>query len=792
MTLPSPRAVGFAVAGGVPTDASDWATVDLNAFVEQRSRGIVVATEPVESNGTSIELARLAGQLIVSELQAMNDLPPDEAIGRALAAANGMLYDESQSSPTGGYDRKVLIGATAILFDGHRCTIGHVPPGQILLIEDNLAYTVPDLDSWLSDHAVPPDRPNPPEPLGYTSWTAPILAQTELSDGDVVMLCSSSLAEALALDLHETSMRVQDLAGYHGRSPDRTLDMFRGLLISERIEDGAAIVIGFPPRPGSFGVVTLSDVSWRLRERRRRVSAQTRSLLPGRIRSMVETSPRASSSPSRTFGANGHASDDEDGVEELDVRQDDDASVNAKAPSRWRRVSRRLRHGDASQTWNQPTQTQQYGLPRTHGVQMHRSVSTDRGESSWRNDLPRFPFSGAILGVLLVAILALGGFGIWSLVSEDAIDSDDQSELLAQVDQHILAAENAASSEDTRQALEAAQSSLDAAESEGATEEELAPRQAAITEAQDEIDNVIRLANLTRVGTLPEDLTGGGTRAQVTPSGLFLVNGGLYQIRTDQRQIIPILEQGEVTRDVEVGDLYGIAFDSTGLYVTDGSYVFALQSDGTWTPVKLGEINDLGAWDPGPVGAFDGNVYILESKYRNIYRFDTTSEGEAEPYDWVLSPVRPDLVNAVDMAIDASIHVLLDNGSEPAEVLTYLKGDLEDRQEVPRASGATPKSILIGAGTRLLYVALQDGEEGWIVVFDTESGESWELRLPAGFSADEANVSEPFAGLQDVAIDENSGTLYIVNDDAVWTAQYQLPVDPAGTPTPEPVEGETN
>lgn len=790
MTLPPPRAVGFSVAGGVPTDAGDWATVDLGAFVDQRSRGIIVATEPVEFDGNAFELARLTRDLIVSELRAMHDLPPQEAIGRAFAAANGMMHDESLMNPTRGYDRKVLVGATAILFDGHLCSIGHVPPGQVLLIEDSLTYTVPDLDSWLPDYAVQSDSAVTPEPLGYGSWTAPTLVQTELDDGDVVILCTASLAESLALEIRESAVRLQDFKIHHGRSPDRTLDVFRDVLISGSLADGAAMVVAFPPRPGSFGVVSLADVGWRVKDRRRRISAQTRSLLPGRVRSLAKVArPGASGStgtvipipsqPSRLAESMGFAEQNDGDHPSVST-----ASFDGSPPSRWGALTERFRRERTTETWNQPSQTQQYGLPRTHGVQMHRSVSTDRGGSSWRYDLPRFPFSGVIFTALLGVVIALVAFGLWNVLNDQTDEPTDQSQALAQVDQYIVAGENATSDGERRQALELAQASLDEAESGAASAAEIAPRQAAITESLDQLDNVIRLTNLTRVGTLPQTLSGGGTQAQVTPSGLFLVNGGLYQIRTDQQQIVPILEQGERAGEVEVGDLFGIALDSTGLYVTDGAYVYALQPDGKWVPVELGEINELGAWNRGPVGAFGGNIYILESEYRNIYRFDATAEGKAEPYDWVLSTVRPDLVNAVDMAIDASIYVLLDNGSSQAEVLTYLKGDLDERQDIPGISGAEPRSILIGPGTRLLYVAVQQGEDGWVVVFDSASEAFWQLRLPADFSVDEANVSEPFAGLQDVAIDENTGTLYIVNDDAVWTAQYQLPVSTDGTPTP--------
>ena len=784
MTLSAPLAVGFAVAGGTPIETTDWIDVELDDFMAHRSRGIIVASEAVESDGRALEMARLTRDLIAAELRAMSDLPPDEAIGRAFAAANGMLYDEGQPGSSGGYDRKVLVGATAVLIDGHRCTIGHVPPGQITLIEDGLAYAVPDLRTWLPDFAMEGGQTAPPEPLGYTSWTAPILADTELSDGDAVMICTSSLAEVWAVELAETGLRVADMSSYHGRSPDRALDMFRGLLISQGIEDGAAAVVAFPPRPDSFGVVTLADVGWRLRERRRRMRAQTRRLLPSRVRALMSGSSHQPSSA--TSGSSAADLGNHDDADDVDITPSTPRVDDRSGRSRWTgAVSRLRRRRNGSATWKAPGQSREYGVPRTHGVQLHRSVSTERGESSWRNDLPRFPFGGAVAGALLIALIALLGFGIWSLLPRFEDAPADTAGTLAQVDEYILDAENATNPEDTRQLLGLAQEFLDAAREEGAEGSALAPRQAAITEATDELDNVIRLDDLTRVGSLPEELEGNDTRTQFTQGGLFMVNGSLFQLRADQREIVRVLAEGEEVGGVTVGDLFGIAQDATGFYVTDGAYVYTLRPDG-WDPIRLGDINELGAWEAGPVGAFDGNLYILETEFRNIYRFNTeTEEDVAEPYDWVLASVRPDLASAVDLTIDGNIYVLLESG----DVLTYRQGDLESRQEVPYTDRGEPQSILIGMGTQLLYFAMRDGEEGWIVVFDPESGDAWQLRLPANFSTDDANVAAPFAGLQDVAIDEGSGTVYIVNEDAVWTAQYRLPVEAgaSGTPTPEPM-----
>src|SRR5699024_9818921 len=115
---------------------------------------------------------------------------------------------------------------------------------------------------------------------------------------------------------------------------------------------------------------------------------------------------------------------------------------------------------------------------------------------------------------------------------------------------------------------------------------------------------------------------------------------------------------------------------------TDGSTVFTLQSDGNWVPVKLGDINNLVGWEPGPVSAYLSSVYILQSDFRNIYQFDTAAENPVEPRDWVLPSVRPDLVRAVDMAIDRNIYVLLDNAVSPDTVLLYSQGDLK-QEPVP-------------------------------------------------------------------------------------------------------------
>jgi hypothetical protein len=69
---------------------------------------------------------------------------------------------------------------------------------------------------------------------------------------------------------------------------------------------------------------------------------------------------------------------------------------------------------------------------------------------------------------------------------------------------------------------------------------------------------------------------------------------------------------------------------------------------------------------------------------------------------------------------------------------------------------------------------------------DREGGHVSQLALPDGFSTGSADVLPPFDELQDIGVDEETGTLYLINGDAVWTARYSLPPLPGSTPEASP------
>ena len=110
MTLAPPASVGFAVAGGSPSDARQWIAVDLAGFPGGGRRGYVVATEPVVRSWHGIELANQSRDIVLTELRRLRHLPADEALGRAFAAANGIVFGKNRDITFAGDAEEPSLG----------------------------------------------------------------------------------------------------------------------------------------------------------------------------------------------------------------------------------------------------------------------------------------------------------------------------------------------------------------------------------------------------------------------------------------------------------------------------------------------------------------------------------------------------------------------------------------------------------------------------------------------------------------------------------------------------------
>ena len=796
MTLSPALTVALAVKDGVPADVREWISVELAEFLVSGRRGFMVSTEAVRRTPEADQLARHAREVIVDELRRQHLLPAEVALGRAFAAANSTVYEQTHHGMPLDGGQPIQIGATAVMVDDHVATFGHVPPGQLILIEDGLVYAVPDLQSWFPHYVDPNlDSPNP-EPLGYGPRVAPVIAQTDLRSGDTVLLCSAGCSRAFSQEMQLAGVSSSSLAFLHGRDPDRILDVFRDLVVEYELADAAVTVLGFAPGPSSSQIRTIGDIGRRARDSWRSARVQTHQLLPASApKTGVAVVPPPSEDP--LPGAVQSTVLDEGDEDPSSLMNSDElvaavGSAQVDRRSRWR--ARTLRVAEQlvptrKDTWRPPTSVRQFGVPGSHGVQGYRGNASDMGEESWRNRLPRFPAARAVAWTLLCLVLVLGIVGVVSTRERWFSATDDYRQNLAAVDRSILDARKLSDPTKSDDAFLSAQQELNGARTAGAPESDISPRQQAITDGRDSIHHVIRLEEVTRIGGLPDELQGGTTRVVRTPGGIFLVSGSLYQLQPDEKTIVRVLDEGSTINDstlgkVTVGKLYGVTYDSGGLYATDGSHVFVYSTDNVWHVVKLGEINQQGPWPAGSIGAFDGNLYILEAQYRNIYRFNTHPEGKtADAIDWVNTGSRPDLKQAVDMAIDGHIYVLLADGRVLTLYLGDIASDISPSYLLP-GDGDEVKSIVNGAATGYLYASVVNGKNGRVVAFDRKGKKQYQLELPAGFSTQGVDVLAPFEQLQAITVDEDSGTLYLINGDAIWSARYRLPSLPPPEATP--------
>ena len=771
MTLPQPTAVAAAVSGGTPTDVREWIVVDIVGSPSAHRRGYAVFTEPLTADGRSRELARQVREVVLHELRLHPRQPADAALSRAFGVANSIVFDDVRH--TGGIS--CHIGATAVVFEGHTATIAHVPPGQIVLVQDHLVYGVPDLDSRLPHWAPVPDPAPAPEPLGFDSWTAPLLVQTELMPGDAVVICNDATATVLAhtgFDLVQTGM---NLRRFHGQDPDQILDTIRAAAVEAGESYVAIAVISFPPNPNASEIETLADVARNAREQMRHTRAAVRSIVPSR-----PTMPAIHRSP---------APAETDQVEAEEALALEMPKPRISFQERIIRITEG-RPTDGRSTWQPRRLEAQFGAPGAHGVRRHRKISSSGKGISWKSGVPRAPFvsSPVFIGIALVAVFLLGML-VWNQRDVFLPDESVYVPVLAQVDQRLAVVNGTDDATVIRNELDAAERDLDRARELGAPGDLVSQREAVITQERDEVNSVYRVGGVRRIGSLPEELREENTSAFMTTGGIFLANGNLYRLDPDSAQMQMMLEEGREIEGIRVGAIFGVAYDGNFLVVTDGrALFFASSTDGAiWQAMTMEEINNGGPWPSGAIAAFNENMYLLVPDYRNIYVFATDANVQAvAPADWVSVGDRINLNIAIDMTIDGNIYVLLEDG----QVITYRSGLEMDRFELPGfdIEKDVPKAIISGPATGYLYIAVEDENgDGRVIASDRQGENVVVLQLPVDFDTGGADVQAPFENLQDIVVDEESGTLYLINGDAVWSFTYTLPVLPnAATPEATP------
>ncbi|MCX2727160.1 hypothetical protein OO015_06570 [Thermomicrobium sp. 4228-Ro] len=762
------RSVRFARASSSP-----YAALQLSG--EQQTTGLrlfAAVVEPLEPFPSSPEV----GRRVLALLQhAVWQLGPhasldelSEALTEAFLRANHWLVTLNSGRPGSQWHR---FGATCALLNGKDLVLAQVPPSAAIVTQDREIF------------AFPPEADEPARfasALGSARQLQPALYYTRSAPGDLLVLTTAAYGQEL---LSRYGRRLVDA------TPAQIFDLLEELSLDHGDPTSPPVVALRLPEPLRF---TQQPV--------RRVSELLRLLLPERQPQDERPATSVDGSDVDAVQAHGQTRNapeewaaDEPGTRATAQPDDDPLAVYGQqvgegvdsepppaAPRGRGRTLIELIAGLAIATvtglagiWQLfrrrrrpllPQDEGTFGLPR---LERHEDRIRLPDLTPVRRQLPRLPASR------LTGLIALGIIGALTTTLVVSIQSERTSEreqAYTQLYQSAVAerqlAEQSTDPAIARAYLHTASQRLERAAALGLDPQLVTQERAAIERALDRLLHVERLpANAVQLlGAVPPAPDGVTPRLFFGNGQLYLLTDALYRLDAGGTRLVRLLGPGDRVDGVAVGTLVGATWDDGVPVAFDGSVAYRFDpTTARWSAIPVGT---FGApyQNVAAVGAFTGNLYLLQPQSGQILRFLSGSYQNL-PEDWTGGQSADRLRAAVDFEIDGRIHVLLADGT----VLSFYRGALETEakpQIDPPVSDA---------------VALSQQPERPYRYVGTRSGRI--IRLRTDGTVVQQFVSGAGApsldGLLDVAVDDVQGLAYVLTERGLFLVR--LPAPPAGS-----------
>lgn len=643
----------------------------------------------------------------------------EPGLERAFTAANEAVRAANRLTVV---NQRAFAGITAVAIQGQTATIGFVPPGQALLLQDGRLYGIPDLSSW-SPNFMPAASTDGHEPLGLRCAVRPVYRRTTVREGDRMLLGASAVGRVLA------DRGVVPLAD----APDVAVaEQLEAALAAAGVDDAYAAWFRFDADP--CVVAARAERMQQVERLWKGQAPSTQPFAPVPVSADELTDPRyrRSHSMDRWHTRMIEASERVLGRHEPEalpydaVRRPDVAcapmSLGRYRPARQRPVSAGLRG------W----------LPR--GL------------------FPAVSRKGTLALLVAAAIVGSSAIG-WNVREARASRSD---RYLAQARSELDLAAGATGSVAFVH-LGAAERALDAALDHGASAEEVASSQQELAASLDATSGLVRLADIQLLTRLPGGLDTASAHLVLAGGKLYVVAGSVYEVDTAGQRLMPVLEPGRRVDGIRAGAITAATVDGDALLVSDGENLFRLETGGVWTAAELARAEGSRVWDATATGAFKGNYYLLDADSAQIEKF-AADDLTGDPVDWLDEP-DPALGRAVDMVIDGRIYVLTADGT----LTTYYKSEVEGGASLA-TEGDGGRFIGLAAGSDGRLYGLETGEErATLVRYDLKGGQiaryAPRTRWHQGYDAAGAGA---MAQAVDFAVDAERGLLYFVTSDGLW------------------------
>lgn len=177
--------------------------------------------------------------------------------------------------------------------------------------------------------------------------------------------------------------------------------------------------------------------------------------------------------------------------------------------------------------------------------------------------------------------------------------------------------------------------------------------------------------------------------------------------------------------------------------ITNQKTTAVAKKDSDW-----GQVKDL--------YGFAGNVYVLDSLKKQIWKYLPTSEGYSDKREYLNKGTTVDLGNVLRMQIESSVYILKSGG----EILRFTRGDKDNFSYGGLPSGVKdPKSIFVSSDTDNLYVL--------------DSGNSRLLILTKTGSYKGTITGDKFAQSSDLVVDEKGKKVYLLDGSKIYSVDLK-------------------
>lgn len=791
-------AAELVVRDGQPITASPYLFGEAgDDFCKPGTEHILIILEPMSHSSSSEELASEVSSRLRAEIKRRSQQAPTAALMLAIETTNRWLVQANAIRPA---LERARFGLTCVLSRGDDIYIAQAAPSQILISQEGELYAFPGLDSWDWQQAM--GETSGDYLIGVHDEIEPDLYHTRVEAGDLIVLCSTSLARLLDREPQDVFV--------HGDA-DAAMAFLGNLADSYEIGNAGALTVAVSATSSSRYRVGNADYiqkfsNWcynllpeetaerfRRRSRSRAKEVDLKSPSMHTLEYPDQTAMPGSEFASETWEISGGDTSDFVAIDTFDFadtefelenqpshHEDDyyrdphgpdehwvDDSPEPVGKEKGRTLTELLAGAilalsaafvgvwqiavNRDRTIRRPPKEGTVGLPRLNRYDASVHMPDMTGV---RRRLPRAPISRLTALIAIALIVAVAAAGVFTIRSNAQRDREERIEAALQtvVSQRQQSLET--SDPATAHAfLLAAQASLVDAEQAGLDPTQVSQERAAIQAGMDQVLKVDRLANIQVLGGITPAPEGVTPRIFFGNGQLYVFTDALYRLDSNTNSLIRLLGSGDQVGEATTGTLLGAGWGDGAPIVFDGSSAYLF--DATAANWSAHPVGTFGSPFEGVATAsgYAGNLYLLTPETGQILRF-SAGNFDSVPEDWTGGLAAEELASATDMVIDGRIYTLLADG----RILNFYMSALESTT-TPNVTPAIKNAVALEAQPDRPYFYVAD-EHDRLLRLSREDGQ-----LVQQFMAEPDNPA--LDNIRDIAVDDVLGSAYVLTDEAL-------------------------